>query len=308
MPVKSNGDDATRTGRGLPVAWFMQRFFTESQRSASTFPQSSDLPAEPMSRNHRAMRFGRAAGFVFGIGAQVGFLITIWYLYAFLKDGRPAQGQAWFLIDLVLALQFAAAHSSLLYPPVRRYLTQVFPAGLYGCLFCVVTCLNLAVIFVFWRGSAGECWNCTGLAASAMRLGFYLSWVALFYSLHLSGLGRQTGLTQWLHWVNRRKPPIPVFEIRGVYRWMRHPIYLSFLGLIWFTPRMAWDHALLTFVWTGYILAGSYLKDERLARYVGEPYRRYQEQVAGYPGMFFGPLGRRRPAASASAQRIASPS
>jgi hypothetical protein len=57
---------------------------------------------------------------------------------------------------------------------------------------------------------------------------------------------------------------------------------------------MTWDHALLTSVWTIYIFIGSYLKDERLAFYVGESYRRYQEQVVGYPLLYFGPLGRRK--------------
>jgi protein-S-isoprenylcysteine O-methyltransferase Ste14 len=79
----------------------------------------------------------------------------------------------------------------------------------------------------------------------------------------------------------------------SLYRFLRHPIYLSFLGLIWFTPRMSLDHVLLTGVWTAYIFIGSYLKDERLAFYVGSPYREYQTRVPGYP-LFFGALGRHR--------------
>ena len=56
---------------------------------------------------------------------------------------------------------------------------------------------------------------------------------------------------------------------------------------------MAADRAVLTGVWTVYIFVGSYLKDERLAHYLGQPYRRYQQQVAGYPFMLFGPLAKR---------------
>ena len=46
-----------------------------------------------------------------------------------------------------------------------------------------------------------------------------------------------------------------VFEPRGAYLWMRHPVYLSFLGLIWFTPYMTIDRAVLTALWTVYIFS-----------------------------------------------------
>jgi methanethiol S-methyltransferase len=117
--------------------------------------------------------------------------------------------------------------------------------------------------------------------------------VALFYSLSLTGLGWQTGWTPWIHWLRGVAPPKRKFEPCGVYRMLRHPVYLSFLGLIWFTPTMTLDHAVLTAVWTTYIFYGSYLKDERLAFYLGDVYRHYQERVAGYPGVCWGPLGKR---------------
>jgi len=66
------------------------------------------------------------------------------------------------------------------------------------------------------------------------------------------------------------------------------------LGLVWFTPRMSADHAVLTGVWTVYVFVGSYLKDRRLAFYLGDTYREYASRVPGYPGMLFGPLGKWR--------------
>ena len=102
------------------------------------------------------------------------------------------------------------------------------------------------------------------------------------------------GFTEWSHWARRLPLPRRRFAPTGAYRWLRHPVYLSFAGLIWFTPRMTLDHALLTAVWSAYLAIGSYLKDERLAHYMGDEYRRYQEQVPGYPLVPSGPLGRRK--------------
>ena len=81
-----------------------------------------------------------------------------------------------------------------------------------------------------------------------------------------------------------------------------HPVYLSFLGLIWFTPVMTADHAVLTGVWSSYIFVGSCLKDRRLLFYLGDGYRTYQAAVPGYPGMPMGPLARRPLAAPATQQ------
>jgi len=84
------------------------------------------------------------------------------------------------------------------------------------------------------------------------------------------------------------------FAERGAYRFLRHPVYLSFLGLIWFTPRMTLDHALLTGIWTVYIFLGSWLKDRRLTFYLGDKYRSYAAAVPGYPLVPFRLLARIR--------------
>jgi hypothetical protein len=95
-----------------------------------------------------------------------------------------------------------------------------------------------------------------------------------------------------LYWYRQQPLPRRPFEERGPFRFMRHPTYASFLGLIWFTPRMTVDHALLTGIWTAYVFVGSWLKDRRLRYYLGDTYREYASRVAGYPGMLFGPLGK----------------
>lgn len=248
----------------------------------------------------RDAQLRRYAGIAAGVGTHLLFAVTVWHLFWFLKDGRPATGPGNLWRTVGLALLYAVPHSLLLWPPVRKRLGRWIHAAFYGLFYCVATCVSLLVVFSCWQGSTPVLWQLTGPAAIAMQAGFYGSWIALFYSLHLTGLGYQTGLTPWLHWVRREPQPKRLFTPRGVYRWMRHPVYLSFLGLVWFTPTMTADHAVLTGIWTVYLLVGSWLKDERLAYYLGESYRRYQEQVAGYPLMPWGPLARRRPATTAA--------
>ena len=72
------------------------------------------------------------------------------------------------------------------------------------------------------------------------------------------------------------RPPARPFVPQGVYRLLRHPVYLSFLGLVWFVPVVTLDRAVLIGVWTVSICVGSVLKDRRLLFYLGDEYRRYQ--------------------------------
>jgi len=227
-----------------------------------------------------------------GVGTQATFLVTVWYLFWFLygQTVRHATDSLW--IDLWLAVQFCIPHSGLLLPAVRSRLERVIPSPFYGSFYCLVTCASLLGMFALWNRSPVVVWQFTGVAATFVRVAFFASWAGLFYSLSLTGLGYQTGWTTWWNWLRRRPAPRREFHPRSLYRLLRHPVYLSFWGLIVFTPTVTLDRFLLILVWTIYIAIGSTLKDRRLEFYLGDTYRAYAARVAGYPGLVVGPLAR----------------
>jgi methanethiol S-methyltransferase len=255
----------------------------------------------------RFHRFGRAAGLLFGIAAQLLFAATVWQIFWFLRDGAPAQSNSFVVRDGLLALQFAVVHSLLLLPRTRSTITRYLPSQLYGCFFTIVTCLGLLAIVNFWRGSATAIWQAEGPAATAIRVGFYASWVGLIYSLGLGGFGYHTGWKPFTYWLRNEPLPRRDFIPRGIYHWLRHPVYLTTGALFWFTPRMTLDHALLTGILTTYIFVGSYLKDRRLEFFLGDAYRNYARRVPGYPFIFFGPLAKWRPSRIVKASSDYSP-
>lgn len=269
-------------------------------------PAASRERTGPWAHHRRAARRKRLArfwGISFGVLTHALFAITVWGLFWFLK-GHPAQRNDGLLtVDLLLVLQFAVVHSALLLPRVRRRLEQWIPSPFYGCFYCMATCGGLLITFGFWRQSSVVLWQWEGAARAGIQAAFFASWAALFYSLHLTGLGYQTGLTPWLHWLRGRSAPRRTFHPKGAYHCLRHPVYLSFLGLLWFTPVVTADRAVLTGVWSLYIFIGSYLKDERLAFYLGRTYRAYQRRVPGYPFMVIGPLARRATRAARGGER-----
>ncbi|MFM8735777.1 MAG: methyltransferase family protein [Pirellulales bacterium] len=242
----------------------------------------------------------RTAGILFGIGTHALFACTVWHLFWFLKGGSAghATGDGGTVahavaIDALLAVGFAAPHSLFLVPSVRKAIvSRGLASPLYGCFYCVVTCLALLTTIFCWQPITIVLWRWPAPLDSVVSGCFVASWAALLYSLHLTGLGWQTGLTPWWHWVRRAPAPRRAFVERGAYRVLRHPVYLSFLGLVWFVPVITLDRAVLMAVWSVYILIGSVLKDRRLLHFLGAAYGDYQARVPGYPGMPFGPLAR----------------
>jgi protein-S-isoprenylcysteine O-methyltransferase Ste14 len=234
----------------------------------------------------------RYLGIACGLFTQGFFLATLPPLYRFLRNDFAAAPEGPLWIDAAAALQFAIPHSVLLNPATRKWVTRRLPSEFYGLLFCFVTCTSLWFTFAVWRGSRSVAWAWPESCRPAVDVGFFLSGISLFYCLSLAGLGYQTGLAPWWHWIRRRPVPRREFRPVGPYRYCRHPAYLSFLGLVWLTPVVTLDRAVLIALWTVYVFVGSYLKDERLARLIGERYRRYQDEVPFYPFLSRGLLGR----------------
>jgi protein-S-isoprenylcysteine O-methyltransferase Ste14 len=231
----------------------------------------------------------------FGWIAQGLFAFTVYYLFWFLRGvERPAPTTTAraLAIDALLAAQFALLHSTLLLPPVRKLLTRWIPSPAYGVCYCAVTCVSLLAAIWGWQPCGDPVWDLQGAGKMLIRGAFYGSWAMLLYSLYLSGFGNQTGWSSWWPWVRGDAVPKRKFQPRSIFLLLRHPVYLSFLGLVWFVPCMTIDRATLTAVWTVYVFVGSYLKDRRMVHYVGMAYRQYQAEVPGYPGMLAGPLGR----------------
>jgi protein-S-isoprenylcysteine O-methyltransferase Ste14 len=243
----------------------------------------------------------RSFWLVFGAFTQLLFVGTVCRLFPFLRGEAHFRGafspvaattHAWLIVDALLAVQFAVIHSVLLLPPVRKILTRWVPQPLYGSVFSVATCACLLLAMETWHPCSRGIWRLGGMTARVIDGAFLASWVALIYSLWLTGLGYQTGLAPWWAWARRVEPPRRTFDPRGAYRLLRHPVYLSFLGLIWLNPVMTYDRLVLAVAWTTHIFVGSYLKDRRLAYYIGEDYRNYQRHVPGYPFIPYGALGK----------------
>ena len=67
--------------------------------------------------------------------------------------------------------------------------------------------------------------------------------------------------------------------VKGLYKYMRHPLYTFGLLFIWLTPVMSVNMLVLYISLTVYIIIGAYFEERKLLREFGEDYAVYKENT-----------------------------
>jgi methanethiol S-methyltransferase len=76
---------------------------------------------------------------------------------------------------------------------------------------------------------------------------------------------------------------------RGLYRWVRHPLYTAGLLFIWLTPLMSQNSLVVTIAATIYIIVGALFEERKLKREFGSAYVEYKAVTPMLiPGLHFG--------------------
>jgi protein-S-isoprenylcysteine O-methyltransferase Ste14 len=71
----------------------------------------------------------------------------------------------------------------------------------------------------------------------------------------------------------------PRLVIKGLYRWVRHPLYTAGLVFIWLIPVMSANLLALNVGLTLYLVIGAYFEERKLLREYGEEYADYQRRT-----------------------------
>jgi protein-S-isoprenylcysteine O-methyltransferase Ste14 len=65
----------------------------------------------------------------------------------------------------------------------------------------------------------------------------------------------------------------------GPYAWVRHPLYITVIALMWLWPDMTANRAALFCISAAYFYLGSFPEEQKLIEEFGDAYRRYQQVV-----------------------------
>ena len=240
-----------------------------------------------------------ARSFVLGYGvlAYVIFFGTFLYAIGFVTqfvvpktiDGgtTSSTGHA-LLIDLALMSIFAVQHSGMARQGFKKLFAAFASPALERSTYVLLASLSLILLFWQWRPITAVVWEIeTPMAAYAAVAGSFAGWLIVLYSTFLISHFELFGLTQVVsHFAGRLAEPMK-FRTPGLYRLIRHPIYLGFIIAFWSTPTMTLGHMLFATVTTAYIFVGIWLEERDLVSLFGDQYRHYRQKVAMLiPGLF----------------------
>lgn len=248
----------------------------------------------------------RISIFLYGVSSYGLFFVTFLYAIGFIGnfavpktiDSAPTQplGVA-LLIDFALLALFAVQHSGMARPAFKRWLTRYVPEAAERSTYVLLSTLCLALLMFYWAPLGGVVWQVTSRWAEISLIGLYLaSWALLLYATFLINHFDLFGLRQVWFALREKDMPALHFVTPALYRIVRHPIYVGWLGIFWFTPTMTVTHLVFAVGSTLYILVGIKL-EERDLEAVHPEYAQYKRKV---PGLI--PSLRRRLSGSTEAQ------
>jgi len=192
------------------------------------------------------------------------------------------------LVNLVLMSIFAVQHSGMARQGFKKLFTRFASPAIERSTYVLLASLTPILLFWQWQPMPAVVWNIeTPALAAAATAGGFLGWLIVLYSTFLISHFELFGLTQVVsHFAGRVTEPMK-FKTPGLYRLIRHPIYLGFIIAFWSTPTMTLGHLLFAAVTTAYIFVGIYLEERDLVAMFGNEYRHYREKVAMLlPGIF----------------------
>jgi len=230
----------------------------------------------------------RIATLLYGVVAYLVFQGVCLYAIGFIGgfwtptrlDGAPTQSLGVALaVDLGLLALFAVQHSGMARPAFKRWWTRIVPQAAERSTYVLVSNLAMLALFAAWQPIGGVIWTTDGLVRGVVIGVYLLGWGLLFYSTFLIDHFDLFGLRQvWREF--RGQPYVaPRFHTPGLYRIVRHPLYVGWLTIFWAAPTMTAAHLIFALVTTAYILFAIQLEERDLSATFGRDYADYRRRT-----------------------------
>jgi methanethiol S-methyltransferase len=232
----------------------------------------------------------RIVTFIYGLAAYAFFLVTFLYAIGFvtglvvpktIDSGTVVPVAEALIVNLALLSIFAIQHSVMARPAFKRWWTKIIPSAAERPTYVLLATLALAAILAHWRPMPEIVWRVSEPQLAFALIGLSLAgWLLVLVATFMISHFELFGLRQVIMNLLGRNIPPAEFKTPGLYKLVRHPIYLGFVIAFWATPVMTVGHFLFAAVTTAYIFVGIFLEERDLIETFGDDYRRYRARVS----------------------------
>ena len=181
--------------------------------------------------------------------------------------------------DAGLSLLFFIQHSVMIRKSFRGWVARLIGEEYVGAVYTIASGIALSAAIVFWQESSETIVAVRGIARWLIYLIPVAALLGFAWGIRSLRFFDAFGLRPIINRLRGKEPgPVPLVAA-GPYRWVRHPLYLFMLLMIWFNPSLSTDRLLFDLLWTAWIVIGAWLEERDLVAEFGDSYRRYQRQV-----------------------------
>jgi protein-S-isoprenylcysteine O-methyltransferase Ste14 len=192
------------------------------------------------------------------------------YIFAL---GRPAPLAGWapLSVDAALVTIFSLHHSLFAREPVKAWLAGRVSAALLRSTYVWIASVLLMIVSLAWQPIGGEIYRATGLLAIALTVvqlaGLLITarGVAKIDPLELAGI--------------RPAAQVQGLQVSGPYRWVRHPLYLGWVLMVFGAAHMTGDRLAFAMITVAYLVLAIPWEERSLRQSFGDEYERYMRDV-----------------------------
>jgi protein-S-isoprenylcysteine O-methyltransferase Ste14 len=228
--------------------------------------------------------------FLYGITTYVIFFCTFLYAIGFVGNffvpksmdtGQSGSLGEALIINMLLLSVFAIQHSVMARKGFKKAWAKIIPAALERNTYVLFSSLALILIFWQWQPMGDVIWDVSNTTLGSILIGISLfGWFFVLISTFLLDHFELLGLKHAFYNLTGKEMANSRFKTPGLYKIIRHPIYLGFTIAFWATPVMTTAHLLFAIGTLGYTLVGIYLEEKDLISLFGDEYIAYKSRVS----------------------------
>lgn len=214
------------------------------------------------------------------IGGSSLLVITLFYYTNSINLNPLPMGEFTKLcFNTLLCLLFFSQHSLMVRKSFREWLKRYISEEFHMAFYSVVSGITLWIVIIFWQKSGIRLLDPPQVVHWMIRALFFSAVIIAMWSYRSINIFDLLGVRQIMNKLrNKSYQEIP-FTIKGPYRWVRHPLYLINIMMIWSYPDITLDRLLFNCLWSIWIITGATFEERGLVETFGQHYIIYQQKV-----------------------------